>query len=824
MRVPLSWLQEYVSWDVTLDELVQRLTFGGLEVDAIEQIGETWDETKVFVGEVLQVRQHPDADRLVLVTVEYGADAPLEVVTGAPNLHVGDSGQKVVLAVVGARLIDPYADTLKYKTLKRSKIRGVASEGMVCSEKELGISDEHAGIIILPDDAPVGTPLVKYWGDTVLDLDLTPNLARCNAMIGVAREVAALTEGPLHLGDPQVEASGPSIEGQIDIEIADPDLCPRYVAALIKNVRIGPSPLWMQQRLQMAGMRPISNVVDITNYVMLELGQPLHAFDYRLLRPRTPGGTPTIIVRRATPGEKMRTLDDVERTFGEDMLLITDGGGPVGVAGVMGGQESEVTDDTVDVLLEAANFDYINVRSTSEALRIPSEAAQRFGRGVDPELAPVALRRAAELMRLLADGEVAAGFVDLYPRPPAPMTIDFQVSEVRRLLGIEMTADEVAAMLTPLGFGCKVMAAAEGPGVVRVAVPSFRLDVSIPADLVEEVARIYGYDRLPMTLMSDELPVQERNVDLELEEHVRDVLVGSGLTEIISYSMTNMDSVAALQLNGPAPDPDDYVRIANPLTREHEYMRQTLMNTTLEMVARNWRFTERVAVFEIAAVYLPVADEILPHQPRRLSLALTGPREPRSWLTDDAPEMDFYDLKGVVETLCHHLNVTDVSYAPIERAPFHPGRAAALLAGDQEIGVFGEVHPTVRGRFDLPDQRVCLAEIDLEQLLALAVPERQFQPISRMPALKMDLALVVDNEVAADALEAAIRRAGGDLLVDVVLFDLYRGAQVGAGKKSLAYSLTFQALDRTLTSEQAAKQRDRIVAALEREYGAQIRG
>lgn len=823
MRVPLSWLREYVSWDVTLDELTQRLTFGGLEVDAIEQIGETWDETKVFVGQVVQVRPHPDADRLVLVTVEYGAAEPLEVVTGAPNLHVGDSGQKVVLAVAGARLIDPYADSLQYKTLKRSKIRGVASEGMVCSEKELGISDEHTGIVILPADAPVGTPLVKYWGDTVLDLGLTPNLARCNAVIGVAREVAALTGGPLHLGDPQVEATGPSIVGQVEIEIADPDLCPRYVAALIKNVRIGPSPRWMQQRLQMAGMRPISNVVDITNYVMLEMGQPLHAFDYRLLRARTPGGPPTIIVRRATPGEKMRTLDDVERTFGDDMLLITDGGGPVGVAGIMGGQESEVTDDTVDVLLEAANFDYINVRSTSEALRIPSEAAQRFGRGVDPELAPVALRRAAELMRLLADGEVAAGFVDLYPRPPAPLAIDFQVSEVRRLLGIEMAADEVAAMLTPLGFGCTALPA-EGTGVVRVEVPSFRLDVSIPADLVEEVARIYGYDRLPMTLMSDELPAQERNFDLELEEHTRDVLVGCGLTEIISYSMTNMESVAALQLNGPAPDPADYVRIANPLSRDHEYMRQTLMNTTLETVARNWRFTERVAVFEIAAVYLPVAGQLLPDQPRRLSLALTGPREPRSWLTDGAPGMDFYDLKGVVETLCHHLNISNVDYAPVERAPFHPGRAAALLVGGQEIGVFGELHPTVRGRFDLPEQRVCLAEIDLEQLLTLAQQEPQFQPISRMPALKMDLALVVDNDAAADALEAAIRRAGGDLLVDVVLFDVYRGAQVGAGKKSLAYSLTFQAMDRTLTNEQAAKQRDRIVAALEREYGAQIRG
>ncbi len=548
------------------------------------------------------MRPHPDADRLVLVTVEYGAAEPLEVVTGAPNLHVGDSGQKVVLAVAGARLIDPYADSLQYKTLKRSKIRAWPPRGWSAPRRSWASRTSTPASSSCRPTRRWARP-GQVLGDTVLDLGLTPNLARCNAVIGVAREVAALTGGPLHLGDPQVEATGPSIVGQVEIEIADPDLCPRYVAALIKNVRIGPSPRWMQQRLQMAGMRPISNVVDITNYVMLEMGQPLHAFDYRLLRARTPGGPPTIIVRRATPGEKMRTWTTWSAPSATTCCSSPMAAGRWAWPASWAARKAKSTDDTVDVLLEAANFDYINVRSTSEALRIPSEAAQRFGRGVDPELAPVALRRAAELMRLLADGEVAAGFVDLYPRPPAPLAIDFQVSEVRRLLGIEMAADEVAAMLTPLGFGCTALPA-EGTGVVRVEVPSFRLDVSIPADLVEEVARIYGYDRLPMTLMSDELPAQERNFDLELEEHTRDVLVGCGLTEIISYSMTNMESVAALQLNGPAPDPADYVRIANPLSRDHEYMRQTLMNTTLETVARNWRFTERVAVFEIAAVYL----------------------------------------------------------------------------------------------------------------------------------------------------------------------------------------------------------------------------
>jgi phenylalanyl-tRNA synthetase beta chain len=760
------------------------------------------------------------------VTVDYGAGEPLEVVTGAPNLPVGTSGQKVVFAIAGARLRDGYAETVQYQTLKRSKIRGVPSEGMVCSEKELGISEEHAGIIILPDDAPVGVPFREYWGDVVLDLDLTPNLARAFSLVGVAREAAALTGSALHAPEPTVRAEGPAIEGRIEIDIEDPDLCPRYSAALIEGVTVGPSPQWMQRRLILAGMRPINNIVDITNYVMLELGQPLHAFDYRLLRPRRPGESPAIIVRRARPGEIMTTLDDIERTLSEDMLLITDGGGPVAVAGVMGGLESEVSEHTVDVLLEAAHFDYISIRRTSAALKLSSEAAQRFGRGVDPELTLPALRRAAELMRELAGGTVAQGLADAYPRPPAVKVIDFRVSEVRRLLGIAPSAQEVADMLGSLGFECQVLPGE--PATVRTTVPSFRLDVTIPADLVEEVARIYGYDRLPTSLMADELPPQERNTALELEEWVRDILVGCGLTEIISYSMTNLESVARLNPSGASPagempDGEGYIRLANPLSREYEYMRQTLLNTTIETVARNRRFVDRVAIFEIAQVYLPQEGRALPAEPRRLSIALTGPRDERSWLSKDSGEMDFYDLKGIVETLCEHLGVTDAGYAPADHPTFHPGRAASLSIGGEPVGVFGEVHPLVRANFDLPEERVCLLELDLEALLAAARPVQRYEAISRMPALKLDLAMVVDESVPSDAVAEAIRGAGGALLVDMVLFDVYRGEQAGVGKKSLAYSLTFQAPNKTLTTEEAVKQRDRIVRQLQQQFEAQIR-
>lgn len=821
MRVPLSWLKEFVTLDCDLDTLVERLTLAGLEVAKIDRIGEAWDRDKITVGLVQQVRQHPNADRLVLVTIEYGAAEALEVVTGASNLRIGDQGQKVVFAREGASLIDPYASELRYTTLKRTKIRGVSSSGMVCSEKELGISDEHSGILILPADAPVGMPFADYWGDIILDLDLTPNLARCFSIVGVARDTAALTGGVFHPAAPTVLAQGAPIAGQVEIEILDPDLCPRYSAALIRDVQIAPSPLWMQRRLLLAGQRPINNIVDITNYVMLELGQPLHAFDYDLLRPQREGGPPAIIVRRAHPGETMATLDGQQRALDPDMLLITDGGGPVAVAGVMGGLGSEVTSNTRHILLESANFDAISVRRTSAALKLSSEAAQRFGRGVNREGTVQALERAAELMRELAGGTVAQGLADAYPRPAVVQVLDLTPEAVRRALGITITASELANMLTSLGFGCQVQGDAES--LVRVTVPGFRTDVAIVADLIEEVARVYGYDRLPTTLIREEMPSQRRDLDLALEERVRDVLAGCGLSEIITYSMTNLESVAALTPARARPDEASYLRIANPLTREREFLRQTLMNTSLETVAANLRFVDRVALFEIAHVYLPRPGQALPDEPRRLSIALAGQRAPGSWLDTATADVGFYELKGVVETLVARLDIRGAAYAPVEHPTFQQGRAAALLLGEEEVGVLGEVHPVVRAHMDLPERPVCLAELDLERLLQAAGAARRFTPISRMPALRLDLAIVVDQETPSDALAEAIWRAGGSWLVDLELFDVYRGAQVGAGKKSLAYRLTFQALDRTLTSEQANRQRERIMQALREAYGAELR-
>jgi phenylalanyl-tRNA synthetase beta chain len=655
MRVPLSWLKEYVDIALPLPELAERITLAGLEVEDVVQIGAEWDRDKIVVGEIVEVRPHPNADRLTIAVVDHGADEPEAVVTGAANIEVGDRGQRVAFARAGARLIDGYSDEKRYLTLKPTKIRGVRSAGMVCSEKELGLSDEHEGILILHDDAPVGVPLQDYLGDTVLDIELTPNLGRCLSIIGVAREVAALTGQPLRVTEPTMKAEGPPVDPQIDLQIDDPDLCSRYSATLVKGVKIGPSPRWMQQRLRLAGMRPINNIVDITNYVMLEWGQPLHAFDYDKLRGRDKGGPPVIIVRRAQPGERLTTLDGVERQLEQDMLLITDGGGAIAIAGVMGGLESEIGESTTNVLLESANFNNLNNRRTSELLKLPSEASLRFGRGLPPETTVIAARRASEFMRSLAGGTIAEGIADAYPVQSVTKVIDLAPTEVERLLGITLSRERIVQILESLGFACEP---GEGSAPIRVTVPYYRLDVEIAADLVEEVARIYGYDKIPDTLLRDELPPQRRNEPLEAERLVRDLLVGSGLSEVITYSLTNLDSVAKLKPGPEELNPANYIRVANPLSSEREYMRRTLMNSLLETLRDNLRFLDRVAIFEIARVYLPQPDQQLPDEPRRLCIAMSGPRHHTHWTGAGAGQLDFYDLKGIVEMLLDRLRIT----------------------------------------------------------------------------------------------------------------------------------------------------------------------
>ncbi len=829
MRVPISWLEKYVNITVPLEELTERLTLAGLEVAAVDRIGDWWDRQKIVVAEVKEVRPHPNADRLVLADVDYGGDEIEQCVTGAPNLFPykgkGPVSIKVAFALEGAELYDGHKEGFVKTRLKRTKIRGIPSRAMVCSEKELGISDEHEGIIILPDDAPVGMPLADYLGDVILDLDLTPNLARCFSMIGVAREVAALTGTVLRYPSTDWQTDGPPAATLARIEIKDPELCNRYIATIIQGVEIGPAPQWMQDAVRKAGMRPINNIVDITNYVMLEWGQPLHAFDYDklLARARATGQEiPTIIVRRAKPGEMMTTLDGVERTLTEDDLLICDTAGPIAIAGVMGGLETEIDENTRNILLESANFNLVNIRRTSKALRLPSEASARFGRGVHPALAEPAARRASEFMRRLAGGTIAQGMVDAYPIKAEPVVIELTAAEVERNLGIRFSLKEIVGFLEPLEFRCQRV----GEDLLRVTVPDHRLDCHYPADLIEEIARVYGYDRIPTTTIADRLPPQRANRALELEEEVRDVLVACGLQEVITYALTNREREAALDPNRTADDlAEDFVVIANPISQERSVMRRRLLATVLETAAANLRFRDRVEMFEVGKVFLPQEGADLPAEPRRLALVMTGPREGRHWLAAaDAPPLDFFDLKGVIEALVRRLHLEDVVYEPAEHPTFQPGRTARLTVGGEEMGYLGELHPAVKEAFDLPEQRIAAAELDLEALLARTPETWRVQAISPYPAVLQDLAFIVDEEIPAARVRDLIARAGGFLLKSVRLFDVYRGEQIPPGKKSLAFALTFQAPDKTLSDRIVAKQVKRIVGRLKKELGAELRG
>jgi phenylalanyl-tRNA synthetase beta chain len=829
MRIPLSWLKEFVDITMPVEELARRLTLAGLEVAEVERIGVEgaelpWDPEKLLIGNILEVRQHPNADRLVLADVDYGAAEPHTVVTGAPNLfQYKGMGRlthplKGVYAKEGVQLYDGHAEGQVKMVLKGRSVRGVMSDAMLCSEKEIGLSGEHEGILLLPDDAPIGMPLRDYLGDVVLDIDLTPNLARALSILGVAREVAAITGAPLRLPEVHLASDGPSIKGRAHVTVETPDLCPRFTATLIEGITIGSSPLWMQRRLLMAGMRPINNIVDISNYVMLELGEPSHSFDADKVADQH------LVVRLARPGERLTTLDGKEHVLTPDQLLVCDPQGPLGIAGVMGGASSEVSDQTTRVLLEAAIWDPATIRRAAQALKLPSEASRRFERGVDYELPPLMQRRALSLMREIAGGVVARGMIDVYARPWQPVVLQLPPNEVKRIVGIDLSAEEIADLLRPLGFVCEVVGA---PPLVRVTVPSFRQDVTILADLCEEVARMYGYDRIPATLMADTLPEQRSNPSLDLEQKVRDLLAGSGLDEAITYSLTNMESVAKVAAaDGQA---GQYLRLTNPITPEREYLRRSLLPTLLEALALNLREQERVLLFEIGRVYLPRAGQTLPDEPRRVAIAMVGPREPLSWLTPGADPMDFFDLKGIAETLLAHLNIrVPAQFAPLTDDPrFHPGRAARLLVGVQEsrsdLGVLGELHPDVRELLEIDAPRVLAAELDLEGLIALAEPVL-YQPISRYPATTQDIAILAALDVPAERVAAIIRKYAGAGLESLTLFDVYEGPQVGVGKRSLAYRLAFRAPDRTLSDAEVNKVRAKIVKGLEREIGATIRG
>ncbi|MFN2216004.1 MAG: phenylalanine--tRNA ligase subunit beta [Anaerolineales bacterium] len=839
MKLPLSWLKDFVDIDLSVEEVASKLTLAGLEVEEIQYVGLKmpdvssgtrhefkttgleWAEDKLIVASIQEVMPHPDADRLVLCRLNDGSQEHI-VLTGAPNLFEfkGNgplpSPLKVAYALEGAEIYDGHADGLVLTKLKKTKIRGVESSSMVCSEKELGISEEHEGIIILDDDAPVGIPLAEYMGDAVFVIDILPNMARNVNVFGVARELAALTGKKLKKPDLTLKGIGEGIEGKVHIVINEPDLNPRFVLGLIRDVKIKPSPYLVQRRLRLAGIRPINCIVDATNYAMVEMGEPLHAFDYDVLKERAEGKPITILTRTAEPGEKLKTLDDVVRNLKTDQVLVCDVKGSLSIAGVMGGAESEVTENTINVLLEGASWNFINIRRTANDHALNSEASYRFSRGVHPSLAEVGVKRGLQWMASWSEGQIAPGLVDAYPKPPEEVVVHITPEDVNRLLGISLDSEEIVKLLTPLEFECTI-----NDQSVLVKVPDFRLDIGQgiigKADVIEEIARMYGYDHIPETRMSDELPPQVGNPSLEKEENIRDILVALGLQEVVTYRMTSLELQSRLEdLNG-------FVKLVNPISPEKSVLRRSLLANSLETLEKNIRQNESMEIFELGPVFSENSEGDLPHEHKMLVIAITGSSKIQSWDSKAGADMDFYDLKGILEELLKGLGITSQQYSP-ETADqrFHPGKCSQIQIGGSKIGIFGEIHPMVKEQYKFAHAPVIAAEIDLETLLELQ-PEYKVKPISMFPPILEDIALVLDEEIPAEKVAFLIQQTGGSLLSEIRLFDVFRGEKIGAGKKSLAYSLTYQASDRTLTDEDAARIRNKIVRRLENELGAKLR-
>jgi phenylalanyl-tRNA synthetase beta chain len=867
MKIPVSWLKDFIDLKgMSIEDIARTLTLAGMEVDEIlyaglqmptykdgekhefKTNGIGWDREKIVIAEIREVNPHPNADRLTLLDLYDGRESQV-VLTGAPNIfHLKGTGKlskplKVAYAKEGSVIYDGHAEGLVLTTLKRAKIRGVDSYSMVCSEKELGIAEEHDGIILLDEDAPVGMPLADYMGDAVLDISILPNMARNASVIGIARELAALTGRKLKQPTIKFKTSGESVEDLVQIEITTSELNPRFTAGLIRDVEIKPSPYQIQRRLKLAGMRPINNVVDATNYAMLELGQPLHAFDYDVLKARAGNRKVKLITRAAKDGEKLVTLDGVERKLTSMNVLVCDEKGPLALAGVMGGGESEVHDaseevldakgiepnaetgrismrgkSTTTILLEGAAWNFINIRRTAKQHNLPSEASFRFSRGVHPAVAEQGVKRGLQYMAEWAGGMVAPGLVDMYPLKPKDPTITVTPKDVKRLLGIDLTAKQIADLLTRLEFKCTV-----DKDKVKAKTPAHRVDISEGvvglADVLEEVARVYGFDRIPTTTMADALPPQIGNPIHEWEEHLRDLLVSLGLQEVVTYRMTSPEREARLFVSGPGPETSGYVKIANPITPERSVLRKSLLTSVLEVAEKNAR-AESIAMFEVGQVFQPNGND-LPFEPRKLAIVMTGARIASAWDVKDALSYDFFDIKGRLELLLAGLRHTDVVYAEAEAAHLHPGKTAQVRVHGKVIGTFGELHPLVKEKFEFGDSPVIVGEFDLDLMRSID-PTYGIVPVPETPPIFEDIAVIVDESVSAAALEALIRQTGGKTVTKVRLFDVYRDEKIGVGKKSLAYSLTYQS-DKTMTDAEAAAIRNKIVKRLEHEVGAKLR-
>ena len=820
MRLPLLWLHDYCDPGLEPFALAERLALTGTEVDRVHAHGVTALEHFV-VGKVLETGRHPDADRLSVCLVDTGDGEPSQIVCGAPNVA---AGQTVAVARPGAVMPDG-------TRLKKAKLRGQASNGMILAEDELAIGTDHDGIMVLDDALAAGTPLADVLpiATDVLELEITPNRPDCLGVYGVAREVHAATGAPLApppwSDDPH--PAGDAIPGfSVDVQV--PELCPRFTARLFEDVTIGPSPAWLKARLSAAGQRPISNVVDITNYAMLLTGQPMHAFDADLVA----GGT--LVVRRARDGERMTTLDDAERTLDAQMVVIDDAEGPTSIAGVMGGARSEVHAGTTRVLMEAATWHGPNIQRTSTRLGLRTEASGRFEKGLQPEQGLEGQAVAARLMVELCGARPVGGTIDVGGPGPEPVTLRLRDARTERLLGAPVPRADAARILGALGFGT-----GEADGGLDVRVPAWRrADVQREADLIEEVARIWGLDRLPATLPSRRGAVGRLAPEQRLRRRAEDALLGAGLSEAVGWSFTSAEVARRLGIDAPA------VVLENPMSEDQSAMRTTLVGSLLDALRRNRsRGFEDVRLFEYGAVYhprsaaardgggddgatgnpwYPVSDPALPLERAHLAALLTGRVRPASWGDPEPPQTDFYAAKAVLAALLDALRAEWDVAAGSEQPFLHPRRAATVRIGGRAAGWLGELHPSVAGAWDL--EGAAGFELDFAALAPAAAAVQRYEDLTSFPAIRQDMAVVVAGDVPAARVLEVVRAAGGALLRGAEVFDVYRGAQVGEGRSSLAVRLEFRAPDRTLTDEEVAQRREKIVAALAEQLGGELRG
>jgi phenylalanyl-tRNA synthetase beta chain len=804
MLVSYEWLSQYVDLEgISPEDIAEEMNRTGIEVEVIY----TRDPgvNGVVVGEVLAVEPHPEADRLNICTVNVGKGQLLQIVCGAKNVA---AGQRVPVALIGAKLPGGVH-------IKKAKLRGVESHGMICSAKELGFPDkvlmkeQTEGIFVLEPDAPVGMDIKEYLSmdDQVIELQLTPNRSDCLGMWGVAHEVAAIFDRELRL--PVISEQVPSEAGTgVEVVVESVEDCPFYAAQVVGNLEVGPSPQWMQNRLISAGIRPINNIVDITNYVMLETGQPLHAFDFDKI------ANGQILVRRANDGEKIVTLDDVERECDPEMLLVTDGQEPLAVAGVMGGASSEVTKETKTVLLEAAFFNPLTVRQTSKNLGLRSEASTRFEKGVDPEQILPALYRAVQLLRQLCGGVVSSDASVHKAGDVEEVTISLRHERLVNLLGVQISPDEVMDIFRRL----RLPAAFEND-VYQVQIPTRRPDLMMEVDLVEEVARLYGYDRIPATLPWGQQLPGALTKEQKLRRDARHMLRELGLNEVVTYSLTSDEAeqdIASLYDLQP-------IRVAMPMSKEHAVLRTTLLPQLIKVAAYNvHRGNERVQLFEVGKVYLTQEETLtdLPEERLQLAALIAGPKAASIWKTPQVDAQNFYELKGILESVLERFGVRDAEYQAADLNGFHPGRTALCVVEDEVIGVLGQLHPKLSKEYDLSEPVVL--QLDLEKLLKKDL-QVIYEPIPRYPAVTRDLAVTVDENVPAGRIEAGIRKVAGELLESVTLFDVFTGEQIGEGKKSVAYSLVFRTNERTLTDEEVHQIHERIVHYLTEQFGAQLR-